>query len=99
MKNNNEEPSWKKLVMSASILFTTLIFCFLFGMMISYFSSSSYATSNHTRWEYKISSINSKNMTNKYFNEIGKDGWEVAAMNQNMSKFLTEYIIIFKRSY
>lgn len=99
MKNNNEQPTWKKLVMSASILFTTLIFCFLFGLMISYFSSSSYATSNHTRWEYKICSVSSTNMTNEYFNKIGKDGWEVAAMNQNMSKFLTEYIIIFKRSY
>ncbi len=99
MKNNNEQPTWKKLVMSASILFTTLIACFLFGLMISYFSSMSYATSNHTRWEYKICSVNPTNITNEYLDKIGKDGWEVAAMNRNMNKFLFEYIIIFKRQY
>lgn len=93
-----DKSTWKKLMMSISVLFTTLIACFLFGLMISYFSSMSYATSNNCRWEYKICSIGPTNMTNEYFNKLGRDGWEVTAMNRNESKFL-EYIIILKKQY
>ena len=44
-------------------------------------------------WEYKIEWVKVKHLSEKKLNKLGKDGWELAAMDL----YGTQYKVVFKR--